>query len=550
MYSEMKATAQDSLDAEGVVIGNNWKIMRPETGDSAIKLSRSDTEHQLKFSSAIKEMQEHVSEEKLTKNLEVRKYIVQELWQTEQNYVSNLSVVLDHFKTPLLKSTEPAKSIAADDMIDGSGGGKSKLSFFSGAKAKKPSAMQILPLVDINVMFFFIDELYSFSRDLCVDMERVVSSWAESEKIWTCSHNANNNLEPLSIACLFDRDWDLYLKFVNNYSLARETIMRHETDNLQFREFIELCDRLPECKRIGVLDFLILPIQRVTRYVLLLRDLQSHTPECHPEFQGISASLDKMQKLAAAVNQVKKQEEEITSMFQVMRVEGAPPTLLSAHRRVLSQCSIFSQDPRTHCKLFLFNDLIMLTRKKRKDSLYRIAWHRDIDLEQTDYGSFKLSLPTNVDVNVFMTELASANASASAAITPRSSSKNTSQMTRVMFAPLKQLASRNPETISGSGNECINTRSTSLKYSNTDIGGNQDHVSGEHVSLLHESSKIAKRNSSLGRSSLAFQDNGEIEVIHFEFEDKKSLKDFMYNVQQLAQDGKLTFRTDLNPNSL
>lgn len=65
----------------------------------------------------------------------------------------------------------------------------------------------------------------------------------------------------------------MYLKFVDNYSAAKEAIRRSEETSPAFRQFLADCLKNKECQRQGIADFLILPIQRVTRYVLLLQGL-------------------------------------------------------------------------------------------------------------------------------------------------------------------------------------------------------------------------------------------------------------------------------------
>jgi hypothetical protein len=53
-------------------------------------------------------------------------------------------------------------------------------------------------------------------------------------------------------------------------------------------------------------------------------------------------ALDEMKKLANTVNEAKRREEEMTRMFQVVRtVDDCPPTIISAHRRILFELEAF-----------------------------------------------------------------------------------------------------------------------------------------------------------------------------------------------------------------
>ena len=48
--------------------------------------------------------------------------------------------------------------------------------------------------------------------------------------------------------------------------------------------FVRQCLEQPECQRLWLDDHLIGPIQRIPRYVLLLKDLLRRTPPDHPDF--------------------------------------------------------------------------------------------------------------------------------------------------------------------------------------------------------------------------------------------------------------------------
>jgi len=81
----------------------------------------------------------------------------------------------------------------------------------------------------------------------------------------------------------------------------------------------------PECDRLEVNDHLILPVQRVTRYVLLLQDLLKNTETTHPDYSNIVQALDMVRRLSAEVNEAKRKEESMTKLFQIQKeVENCP----------------------------------------------------------------------------------------------------------------------------------------------------------------------------------------------------------------------------------
>jgi hypothetical protein len=66
-------------------------------------------------------------------------------------------------------------------------------------------------------------------------------------------------------------------------------------------------------------DYLIMPIQRIARYVLLLSDLKKHISPDHPEFPVLDRAVNGMKQLANSVNEVEHREEEMTRLFEVQK---------------------------------------------------------------------------------------------------------------------------------------------------------------------------------------------------------------------------------------
>lgn len=297
--------------------------------------------------------------EKRRRHVEVRKYILTELLNTEVNYVSHLDSLLQIFRSPLTKAAmgdkylcgQPkqltaqskvslAASSTAEDGADVATIGSSvsiatteeppdTSSYMHRAMSRKgarwnhedhspakesqslptaptqtlSTAMSmgsythhskstftgnalgaIIPMVDIKIIFSWIEELFQNNQIFCAELQTVVDQWQHSESIWAKLDEtdteplAGETLEDaLSIGQLFlshSQGWKVYLKFVDNYSAAMEAIRRSD-ENPRFVEFAEEClkNRDTNGQKLG--DYLILPVQRVTRYALLLQGMFS-----------------------------------------------------------------------------------------------------------------------------------------------------------------------------------------------------------------------------------------------------------------------------------
>lgn len=76
-------------------------------------------------------------------------------------------------------------------------------------------------------------------------------------------------------------------------------------ESAEYDAFIRNCVGGKETtSRFSLADLLILPIQRVTRYCLLLKDLKRHTAVEHPDYVCLVHALEQLHTLALATNNV------------------------------------------------------------------------------------------------------------------------------------------------------------------------------------------------------------------------------------------------------
>lgn len=70
--------------------------------------------------------------------------------------------------------------------------------------------------------------------------------------------------------CFLSKDgfFEKYSIYVNNYDSALEVIKEELASNSEFKSFIQTCEGKQECKGNPIGSFLILPIQRIPRYLL------------------------------------------------------------------------------------------------------------------------------------------------------------------------------------------------------------------------------------------------------------------------------------------
>jgi hypothetical protein len=232
----------------------------------------------------------------------------------------------------------------------------------------------------------------------------------------------------------------MYSVFISNADNANQTMVRLLRDNRDFITFCQYSAARPESKGRRLNDFLIKPMQRVTKYPLLLRELAKHTDPSSPDMPEIQDALEHVSQIVTSVNEKKREAEganrtaeaiakivtaagggELLTPTRKLVGEGDAVVTSSAgvssgeevstrdshlddrfsqisrsyHNDTLPRASLSdSAEPdvaldlrKVQVHYFLFNDMLLLTRKKRKKYYAVAALHFDvISLRESQSG--------------------------------------------------------------------------------------------------------------------------------------------------------------------
>ncbi|ORX93191.1 hypothetical protein K493DRAFT_338402 [Basidiobolus meristosporus CBS 931.73] len=250
---------------------------------------------------------------------EGRFYVADEILTTELNYLENLEIILNTFMIPIQKSSQTANPV--------------------------------ISARDTKIIFEGIELLYTLSQEICQELREKVNHWSKETMVG-------------DLFLKRQKDWEIYPRFVDNYSFAREAIRRAEATH-SFNNFIKNVGK-KDTKRQTLKELLIVPIQRVTRYTLLLKDLKKQTKPSHPDYPEVEKALESMTALAVKVNAVKQREEERTQLFTVFNaVRNCPPTMINANRRFTLETDVVETRTNRKMHLVLYSDFLMFTMPSR-----------------------------------------------------------------------------------------------------------------------------------------------------------------------------------------
>jgi hypothetical protein len=145
---------------------------------------------------------------------------------------------------------------------------------------------------------------------------------------------------------------------------------KNKIQNSRFVEILAEGEKHPLAARKNLECMLILPVQRIPRYVLLLTDLLNNTDKNHPDYDNITKSYQAIKSLAdsidEAIGKAKSRSQCIEIQSRIENLFGRKalpiPTLVEAHRVFIKEGVLKKQATKlTDQRFYLFNDLLLIT---------------------------------------------------------------------------------------------------------------------------------------------------------------------------------------------
>ncbi|XP_038629269.1 rho guanine nucleotide exchange factor 16 [Scyliorhinus canicula] len=186
--------------------------------------------------------------------------------------------------------------------------------------------------------------------------------------------------------------FDAYVIYCSNEIYQQRTLQKLLNSNTQFKETLQQIQSVPECGGLPIISFLILPMQRVTRLPLLMDTICQKTNRFQLEYDAATRALKAISKLVKTCNEGARKMERTEQMFTIQtqldfgKIKGFP--LISASRWLLKsgELTVFVEESgifrkvfgKQSCFLFLFNDVLIVTRKRSEES-YTVQDYAKLD---------------------------------------------------------------------------------------------------------------------------------------------------------------------------
>uniref|UniRef100_A0A6B2KY32 DH domain-containing protein n=1 Tax=Arcella intermedia TaxID=1963864 RepID=A0A6B2KY32_9EUKA len=256
--------------------------------------------------------------------------ILQEIINTERNYVYDLGVLVGLFLRPL----QGDYSILSKD--------------------------------DVSAIFLNIEVIHGLSNELLCKLDH---------------HFPNiDHIEPEaqigSVFLQIGHYLKNYSTYCSNFRFSLEHMIYCEKNNSRFAQFLREQEKSAECKGLSFKDYLIKPVQRLCKYPLLFAELLKATPESHPDYNSVSSTQILFENVTQVANKISAEKENNQRIAQFQRtVENLPPSLDISQRHLCIEEWLHYRHPvspsplqiSTH-HVYLFEDILIVTRKKKRAS--------------------------------------------------------------------------------------------------------------------------------------------------------------------------------------
>ncbi|CAO3592901.1 unnamed protein product [Absidia cylindrospora] len=153
-----------------------------------------------------------------------------------------------------------------------------------------------------------------------------------------------------------------YSTFCRNQSFASRLLQKKREEDQWFEVFLKTAQTRPECRSLDLSHFLLQPVQRITRYPLLLRQVLKSTPKRHPDYGLVKSALSKASKVLDDVNEETRRFENHQKMGELGRIldmEGFGRLDIRGREFVMDGVLYKSKSGRK-LQGYLFNDMFLL----------------------------------------------------------------------------------------------------------------------------------------------------------------------------------------------
>ncbi|CEG74875.1 hypothetical protein RMATCC62417_10009 [Rhizopus microsporus] len=266
--------------------------------------------------------------DKFERDDDKRAFRIQEFIKTERSYVETLQTLVKYVVHPL-------KSIMQQKHC-------------------------ILNTYKCTKIFLNIDQIASANQQFLDDLEHNHESFGD-----ICREHMQH--------------FECYRKYLLEQGEAQNLHAKEVKSNQAYKRFLMNVNDHPEFKRRRLQDILVEPVQRISRYSMMLREILNLTPKDHPDYQGLKLACEKSKIIATMDDDdTTKAATMLLALYQT--IKESPCSLINQNRSLVAHLDALEINHETNkplraVTLFLFTDKILVASRSSLDS-------KEMDLEE------------------------------------------------------------------------------------------------------------------------------------------------------------------------
>jgi hypothetical protein len=114
--------------------------------------------------------------------------------------------------------------------------------------------------------------------------------------------------------------FECYRKYLLEQGDAQKLHAKEFKSNQTYRRFLLKAKDHPEFKKRRLQDILVEPVQRISRYSMMLREILNLTPQDHPDYPGLKLACEKSREIATMdVDDPTKTATMLLSLYQAIK---------------------------------------------------------------------------------------------------------------------------------------------------------------------------------------------------------------------------------------
>ncbi|XP_066144502.1 uncharacterized protein Exn isoform X2 [Euwallacea fornicatus] len=278
---------------------------------------------------------------------------------------------------------------------------------------KSFSASSILSNDEFNILFGHVAAVRNSSEKLLHDLEKC---WQDNILLHGICDIVQKHAE---------ENFNVYIPYCEN-QIHFDEVLKSLKDRLGFAAFLKHLELSETCQSLSLYSFLMLPMQRITRWPLLVDAVLKRLPQQDSEYYACQFTLATANKIVSQCNEAARQRERESEMLKLAKQlefpDSMPKIPIISQERWLVRCgSVTHMQSRnedtkltfgkrfskTTVNLFLFNDLFIVAKEKGVKN-YVVQQYCPRNLLDLNTSDVMLAVPTKEAQNknlIFLTML-------------------------------------------------------------------------------------------------------------------------------------------------